>query len=132
MVIANCRAKAGLFLALTAGGCTLIPDIPDDHNLPIIEILHHTTCELRDAFKELSQPGFEEFDAGKWLVGVSLAPKADREIIPGVGLTQKATIDPLRLRFLSWAVPSAELDVKGNRIIFGVDRRITLRPVRDW
>jgi hypothetical protein len=110
----------GFFCAISVAGCSIIPDIPDDYNVPVREILQHATCELRGAFLELSDPRYASFGAGKWLIAVKLTPKADAEVGGGVGLTGKSTSLANPKHFNNWALgsvgaPGAAGDAKGTR-----------------
>jgi hypothetical protein len=102
------------------GGCTIIPQVPDDFRLPVREILQHSACELRDAFIELSKPAYASFKASKWLIAIKLAPKLDSEISGGIGATGKSTTLAGAQYFNNWALgsigaPGAAFDTKGTR-----------------
>lgn len=120
MYLALSRSSLGFVAAALVGGCSIIPDQPDDYTLPIREILQHSACELQAAFVELSKPEHVSFNAGKWLVAVKLSPKADAQIGGGVGLTGKSTTLAGAKYFNTWALgslgaPGAAFDVKGTR-----------------
>jgi hypothetical protein len=112
---------AGACLPLTLAGCTVIPQMPNDIELPIREILHNTACELRTAFKTFNtEPRYAAFQAKNWLLALTLTPKTDREVIAGIGLTGKSTSVSNPPYLSSWAfgsaaVPGAQIDVKGTR-----------------
>jgi hypothetical protein len=99
----------------------IIPDVPNNYALPIEDILHNTTCELRQAFLELNQnKQFAAFKANNWLIGLTLSPKTDKEVIAGVGLTGKSHSFANPPYFNSWAIGSAALpgangDFRGTR-----------------
>jgi hypothetical protein len=110
----------GFFCAVSVAGCSIIPDVPDDYNLPVREILQHAACELREAFVELRDPPYTSFGAGKWLIAVKLSPKTDAEVGGGVGLTGKSTSLANPKYFTNWALgsvgaPAANGDAKGTR-----------------
>lgn len=106
---------------LVASCSGFIPDVPNNYSLPIEDILHNTTCELRQAFLELNQKKeFAAFKANNWLIGLTLSPKTDKEVIAGVGLTGKSTSLAAAPFFNSWsigtaAVPGANTDFRGTR-----------------
>lgn len=112
-------AISGFLLA--SANCTIIPNVPNDYAMPINDIIHNTTCELRDAFDQLNRDRqFASFKAGDWLIGLTLTPKTDREVIGGAGLTGKSTSVSNAPFFNSWAfgsaaVPGALGDVRGTR-----------------
>lgn len=102
------------------GGCSIIPEMPDDTSLPVREILQHTACELRHAFKRLSDTQYASFKANKWLVAIKLSPKLDSEINGGVGSTGKSTTLSAAKYFSNWALgsigsPGGAVDAKGTR-----------------
>jgi hypothetical protein len=122
----------GVFLV--GAGCSIIPDIPGDYSLPINEILQHVACELRDAFTELRYINSPSFKATNWLIGISLTPKADRELIAGAGLTGKNTTDSKRTYFNTWSLgssPAGQLDAKGTRnasVVYKIHSRDLFNP----
>lgn len=122
----------GIFVAST--GCNIIPDIPDDYTLPINQILQHASCELRDAFVELRYRNSPSFKATDWLIGLSLVPKADREVIAGAGLTGKNTTDTKRTYFNTWSLgssPAGQADAKGTRnasVVYKIHSRDLFDP----
>lgn len=119
MISARILALAGCPIILL--GCSAIPDVPNDSSLPIREIIHNATCELRQAFFELkNDKKYSSFAANNWLIGLNLTPKTDREISGGIGLTGKSTTASSPNYFNSWALgstgaPGAAVDVKGTR-----------------
>ncbi|MGO9360095.1 MAG: hypothetical protein ACLP1D_20910 [Xanthobacteraceae bacterium] len=104
-------------LAIAMCGCSVVPDIPrDDFSLPIRAILWQTACELQETFVALDgNPALKRFKAQKWLVSVSLAPKADTDVNVSGGVTRKSLHSPVN--FSSWNVsgPGLQLDDKGER-----------------
>lgn len=114
------KFATGFFCAISVAGCSIIPDIPNDYNLPVREILQHTACELRGAFLDLSDPSHASFGASKWLIAVKLSPKADAEVAGGLGLTGKNTSLANQKYFNNWALgsvgaPGAAGGAKGTR-----------------
>ncbi len=110
---------AAISLAASCAGCAIVPDIPPDPALPMRELLSHTACELQSALKWLSQNvDRKQFDANGWTIKVSLQPKAEADITPGVGLTRKSLAKQGVTRFVSWVLgggPGVQLDLKGTR-----------------
>jgi hypothetical protein len=113
------RVTAAVLAAgFAANGCGMVPDLPYDIALPVQEILLHTACELNDAFRSLNTVEFARFQAGRWLIAVTLTPRVDTEITPGIGFTRKVPTPANALRSTSWVIGSAPgmtLDVKGDR-----------------
>jgi hypothetical protein len=116
-------ARRCLILMSTAllANCSIIPEVPNNYSLPLDDILHNTTCELREAFFELNtERQLESFGAKNWLIGLTLSPKTDKELIGGVGLTGKSIASPNPLYFNNWALgapalPGALGDIRGTR-----------------
>lgn len=113
-------AVSGLLLiSLGATGCVSLPDIPGDRTLPMREILEHATCELRDALDELTQPRFERFEAKRWLVEITLMPKAEKQMVAGAGGSVKSSTQPVTAlkNLITWAIgtPGLQVDTKGQR-----------------
>ncbi|WFU26768.1 hypothetical protein QA649_11325 [Bradyrhizobium sp. CB1717] len=101
------------------GACSVIPDLPDEFEMPVQGILHNAVCELHWAFEDLSDPvRFPNFKADQWAAAISLSPKVDVELSARLGLTGKSTTDPKVLRYVTWTLgtsPGLEYDVKGHR-----------------
>src|ERR1700716_3026097 len=101
---AFCRGVAALVPGVFIIGCSVIPDIPPDFALPVREILSQTACELQDAFLSLdSSPDFRRFNARKWLITMSLAPKVDTDVNANGGWTRKNPFSGNPSRFTTWA-----------------------------
>ena len=67
-----------------------MPDLPPDWALPMQEILLHTACELQGALRSLDgRTNPKQFDAKAWNIKVTLNPKMDADVQPGLGLTQR-------------------------------------------
>lgn len=114
------KAALSLTASFLVAGCSIIPDVPSDDNLPVREILQHTACELQRAFQILSLPQYKSFNAKKWLIAVKLSPKTDAEVSGGLGLTGKSTSVSGAHYFNNWALgsvgsPGAAVDAKGTR-----------------
>ncbi|WP_375786912.1 hypothetical protein ACE10Z_04830 [Bradyrhizobium sp. Pha-3] len=106
-------------IAASLGACSVIPDLPDEFEMPVQGILHNAVCELHWAFEDLSDPNrFPNFKADQWAAAISLSPKVDVELSARLGLTGKSTTDPKILRYVTWTLgtsPGLEYDVKGHR-----------------
>jgi len=110
------RLSLGSATCLLLGGCAagIMPAVPQDYSFPVSEILLHSVCELRHAFHEL-QVKHPKFPADKWVFGISLNPKAEKEWSVSLGLTGKSQVPPANF-FNSWALgPGVQADVKGHR-----------------
>jgi hypothetical protein len=105
--------------AATLSGCTFIPDLPDEFEMPVQSILRHATCELRWAFEDFAdQAKYPKFKADQWAIAISLTPKVDTEVSAKLGVTGKSTIDTKMTRFVTWTLgtsPGLEADFKGHR-----------------
>jgi hypothetical protein len=111
------RQISAICFCVSIASCSIIPDIPDDSNLPVQQILQYTACELRSAFIELNSTKYSGFNAASWQVAVTLTPKVDRELTAGLGLTGKSTSNSKILTFTNFAVsgPGLQYDTKGTR-----------------
>jgi hypothetical protein len=113
-----CSGLSALAVSIFISACSVLPDMPPDFALPVHEILLHSSCELQDAFKSLTAPEFNRFKPRQWLINMSLTPKVDTEITPGIGWIRKSptTLNPARLT--TWtigAAPGIQFDGKGER-----------------
>lgn len=110
-------AMAATMTGLSA--CSVIPDLPDEFEMPVQSILHNAVCELHWAFEDLSDhQKFPNFKADQWAAAISLAPKVDVELSARLGYTGKSTTDPKILRYVTWTLgttPGLEYDVKCHR-----------------
>jgi hypothetical protein len=109
----------GTLIALSFGaaGCAVMPDLPPDWALPMQEILLHSACELQGALRGLDGRT-KNFDAKGWTIKVTLNPKVDADIQPGVGLTRRMPVATNVPRFGNFVVGSGNgltMDMKGNR-----------------
>jgi hypothetical protein len=92
-------------------GCTTIPDLPPDSELPVQQIISNSVCELRDAFLTLSER--PNFRAEEWAGSISLVPKVDTDLNTTFGFSGKATLSPVH--FWNWSgSPLAGVDVRGH------------------
>jgi hypothetical protein len=67
-----------------------VPELPPDWALPMQEILLHTACELQGALRSLNgRTNPKQFDAAGWNIKITLNPKMDADVQPGIGLTQR-------------------------------------------
>jgi len=106
-------------IGATLGACAVIPDLPDEFEMPVQGILHNAVCELHWTFEDLADVSrFPNFKADQWAAAISLTPKMDVELSARLGLTGKSTTDPKILRYVTWTLgttPGLEYDVKGHR-----------------
>jgi hypothetical protein len=115
---ARYRSVIAVFSAAFAAACSIIPDLPPDFALPVQEILLQSACELQEALQELDTPEYKRFKARQWLVAVSLTPKVDTDLAPGVGGTRKVPTTPNATRLTTWVIgtmPGLQADFKGTR-----------------
>ncbi|WLC16285.1 hypothetical protein [Bradyrhizobium diazoefficiens] len=103
-----------------AGGCAIMPELPVDWAMPQREIVLHSACEVQSALRAiaLSHPPKKVFDPDGWTVKITLNPKVDADIQPGVGLTRRQPASATASRFASWVVGGgngATLEMRGER-----------------
>ena len=119
------------------GGCSIIPQVPDDATLPVREILQHTACELQSAFVTLSNdPQYASFKPSKWLIAIKLSPKFYSDVSGGIGSTGKSTSLAGPKYFNNWAFgsvgsPGANTDAKGTKsvtVTFKMSSKDLLHP----
>jgi hypothetical protein len=86
------RASSGLLplFTIVLTGCSSIPSLPPDADLPIREILLNASCELQDSLRYLDNRHFARFKARQWLITVTLLPRVDADISAGVGFVGKS------------------------------------------
>ena len=86
------RASSGLLplFTIVLTGCSSIPSLPPDADLPIREILLNASCELQDSLRYLDNRHFARFKARQWLITVTLLPRVDTDISAGVGFVGKS------------------------------------------
>jgi hypothetical protein len=96
-----------------------LPELPSNRELPVHEILEHTACELRDAFRSLTLPEYSRSKAERWLIAVSLTPKVDDQLTLGGSKTWKSTALPSPKQLITWVLgtsPGVQLDAKSQSI----------------
>jgi hypothetical protein len=106
-------------LSSIGGGCAIMPDLPVDWAMPQREIVLHAACEVQSALRAiaLEHPPKAVFDPDGWTVKITLNPKIDADIAPGIGLTRRQPASTTATRFASWVIgsPSATLEMRGER-----------------
>ena len=100
------------FLVALSGvvaGCAIMPDLPPDWAMPQSEIVLHSACEVQSALRVIAQGNLPNtvFDPDGWTVKITLNPKVDADIIPGVGLTRRQPTNPAAKRFASLVLGGA-------------------------
>jgi len=87
--------------------------------MPQREIVLHSACEVQSALRFIAQthPPTTVFDPDGWTIKITLNPKVDADIAPGLGLTRRQPPDPKATRFgnLVLGSPSATADLHGTR-----------------
>lgn len=114
-VVASVAAVVG---CVSVVSCTAIPPLPPDFALPVREILQASSCELQHAFQHLDRrPEYDRFKPRQWLVTMTLTPKVDTEINPGIGWTHRSPVASDAEKFIKWDFggPGFQLDAKGER-----------------
>jgi hypothetical protein len=100
-------------------GCSTIPDLPREWEMPVQEIMLHATCELREAFISIaSDPRYTNFHAKEWALNITLTPKVDTQLQSIFGYTGKSTTNPKILRFVTWTLgtnPGIRGEVDGHK-----------------
>jgi hypothetical protein len=115
------RISIAVWIAMPAVGCSMIPQTPPDFALPMREILMHTSCELQAALRRLASRKSDRFKAREWIIRVSLKPRTEADITPGVGFTRNAPnalkiMNPVRLtKWIFGGGPGIQLDLRGTR-----------------
>jgi hypothetical protein len=91
--------------ALLLSGCSVIPDLPDNEEMPVQAILYNAVCELRTAFIALSDKRkYPNFKADQWAASISLTPKVDTEVSARLGATGQPFSNPKSQRFVTWTL----------------------------
>jgi hypothetical protein len=90
-----------IILSGVAGGCAIMPDLPPDWAMPQNEILLHSACEVQGALRSIAigNPPKSVFDPTGWTVKITLNPKVDADIAPGLGLTRRQPTKSTAIRF---------------------------------
>ena len=111
------RCWGFVLIAISPTACAIMPDVPPELTFPMREILLYTACELQVSLRTFDTPQFKRFNARKWLITVGLSPKADLDITPSLGLTQKVPGTASATRYITWALnaPGLQFDVKTER-----------------
>jgi len=82
-----------------------MPDLPPDWALPARDVLLHSSCELQTALRELDhRTPPKVFNARNWSIRISLNPKVDADIAPGLGLTRRVPTRASAVRFSNWVL----------------------------
>jgi hypothetical protein len=96
-----------------------MPDLPPDWALPMQEILLHSACELQAALRGLNgRTNPKQFDATAWNIKITLNPKMDADLQPGLGLTRKVPFTSGATTFSTYVIGSGNgvtTDMHGNR-----------------
>jgi hypothetical protein len=98
-------------------GCSIVPDIPHEAQLPVAEILLNATCGLQSAFRYLDQSEFSRFKARYWLISVALLPKIDSGVAAGAGYNGKSSSvgTPYSTSWVVGSPPGLSVDTTGER-----------------
>ena len=106
-----------LMMAIYLVGCSIIPQIPHESQLPVGEIVLNATCDLKFALEHLDQRKFARFKARFWLISIALLPKVDAEVAVGAGYSGKSSsVSPAYLStWVIGAAPGIQVDSKGER-----------------
>jgi hypothetical protein len=107
-------------LSSLGGACAIMPDLPPDWAMPQREIVLHAACEVQSALRAiaLQHTPKKVFDPDGWTVKISLNPKIDADIAPGVGITRRAPDSTTATRFASLVLGGpngATLEMRGER-----------------
>jgi hypothetical protein len=117
--VVSINFRGALATTLALGGCAIMPDLPPDWALPMQEILLHSACELQWALRDIDKhPKKGGFDPRNWKIAVTLNPKIDADIQPGVGLTRKDPFSAGAQRFSTLVLGSGNgvtADMRGQR-----------------
>jgi hypothetical protein len=109
--------SAGAAIALS--GCSIVPDLPAEEELPVQEIMLNAVCELRTAFFVISrQKKFANFKPGEWAINITLTPKIDTQLYASFGYSGRSTPDKTALRFITWTLgtsPGLRAGAEGHR-----------------
>ena len=78
-----------------------MPDLPPDWAMPQTEIVLHAACEVQSALRTiaLEHPPKAIFDPDGWTVKISLNPKVEDDITPGIGATRRQPVRTTAIRF---------------------------------
>lgn len=108
-----------IFAVLLLLGCSAIPSLPEERELPVQDIMLAAVCELRVAFIALKDnPQYAAFKADDWSLNITLTPKVDAQIYASFGHTGKSTTNPKDLSYITWTLgtsPGLRAGVEGHR-----------------
>lgn len=79
------------------------------------EILEHATCELQEAFKDLTHNNFRRFKAENWLISIKINPKIDTDLTATAGYSAKHSGAAGQILTWTLGTPGIQLNAKGNR-----------------
>jgi len=101
-------------------GCGIAPDLPNEAEMPVQDILTHAVCELRESFGYFKNNGasYPNFKADEWAISITLDPKVDTDLSLKFGMLGKSTIRPAPVHYATWTLgstPGVEFDSKGHR-----------------
>jgi hypothetical protein len=107
-------------LSSVTGGCAIMPDLPPDWAMPQSEIVLHSACEIQLALRFIAQgrPPKSVFDPDGWSIRVSLNPKVDADIAPGLGGTRRQPTNTAAKRFANLVLggsSGATAELRGER-----------------
>ncbi len=94
----------GLWSAFAISGCAQVPNLPDETQLPMQEVVEHAVCELRDALKSDFIRRYPEFKPDEWSVAISLNPQIDTDFNVNAGTGFKTNDSPPVTHYLSWVL----------------------------
>lgn len=96
-------------------GCSSIPDVPDQYEMPVQDILTHSVCELKTAFERLQR--IKNFHSSEWAVAISLTPRVDTDAQFNIGALGKSTANTKATNYITWVLgsPGGQFDYKGHR-----------------
>lgn len=128
-------AFVSLGTSIVTAGCSIVPDIPRETQLPVAEILLNASCGLQAALRHLDQPAFARFKPRNWLISVALLPKVDTGVTAGAGYNGKSSSIGAAYS-TSWIVgspPGLSLNTTGQRdsaITFKINSGDLIKSVR--
>jgi len=129
------RAFALTGVAVLVAGCSVVPDIPRETQLPVAEILLNASCGLQAAFRYLDQPAFARFKPRYWLISVALLPKIDSAMAVGAGYNGRSSSigAPYATSWVIGSPPGLGVNTTGERnsaITFKINSADLINGVR--
>jgi hypothetical protein len=120
VVCAFKKVRVAVVLSVATGGCAIMPDLPPDWAMPQSEIVLHSACEIQSALRAIEQDRSSKktFNPDGWTVKITLNPKVDADIAPGVGFTRRQPTKSAAVRFANLVLGSgngASADLHGTR-----------------